>query len=204
MSKQQKCYYICEMRKKIIGSSIQNLTDARYFAGWLVDYLHFDLRPESTNCISLDRTKEFLSWVEGPVSMVSADQSQDVEKLLVDTNSLGYMDIHQYRMDIASQDWTYGSYLSQEELMAYMELDQNTVFVVSEIFDVRLLKKFVEQKAIKCYIDLAYSDWREPIFEEAWVEGFMVHGSPEEKVGYKSFDELDEIFEWLEELSYNT
>ena len=45
------------LKTKIIAADLQNLTDARYFAAWLVDYMSFNLSEESAN---LSKIKEIM------------------------------------------------------------------------------------------------------------------------------------------------
>jgi len=49
------------------------------------------------------------------------------------------------------------------------------------------------------YIDgIASLDVLESLLTEVNPTGIVLRGGEEEKVGYKSYDELDVIFEWLE------
>jgi len=45
------------LKTKIIAADLQNLTDARYFAAWLVDYMSFNLSDPSVN---LPKIKEIM------------------------------------------------------------------------------------------------------------------------------------------------
>ena len=55
------------LTRKVIAGPIKNLTDARYFAAWMVDYMSFDLRANSTEYIGPEKIKEIVEWVEGPL-----------------------------------------------------------------------------------------------------------------------------------------
>ena len=60
------------LKTKIKASNISNLTDARYYAAWYVDWLGFDLRA-SENTLSLAEVKAIKEWIEGPVIVGEID-----------------------------------------------------------------------------------------------------------------------------------
>ena len=61
------------LKAKIKISQITNLTDARYFAAWGVDFLGFDINPESEHFSSPSIVAEISEWVEGPERPWRAD-----------------------------------------------------------------------------------------------------------------------------------
>ena len=65
--------------RKIIVQNITNLTDARYFAAWGVDYLSYNLDPASEYAITMETAMEISGWVEGP-------------KTLIESKSIDYLD----------------------------------------------------------------------------------------------------------------
>lgn len=169
------------LSKKIIASSITNLTDARYFAGWMIDYLHFDLRPSSPNQVSIQQVGEFISWIEGPQILLSVDENIDLELL----KNLPVVGI------VKNQQTQYRG-LQVTEVNQYSEQGAGEVMalLVDTIDD-----KF-KNLDIDVFFDINASDeW----VNADWIEGLVVYGGPEEKVGLKSFDDLDEIFENLSE-----
>ena len=66
------------LKTKIIAADLQNLTDARYFAAWLVDYMSFNLSEESAN---LSKIKEIMDWVEGPIFSAQYTGSEDLQSI---------------------------------------------------------------------------------------------------------------------------
>jgi hypothetical protein len=64
------------MKRPVIAADINNLTDARYFASWGVDYLLFDLAT-----ISIEEIKVIVGWVEGVKVLI-----------WIDSHSLGSLD----------------------------------------------------------------------------------------------------------------
>ncbi|NNF21271.1 MAG: hypothetical protein HKN67_04970, partial [Saprospiraceae bacterium] len=66
--------------RKLIAQNITNLTDARYFAAWGIEYLSFNLNSESPYYIPMEKVKEIRDWVEGP-------------KILIESNSIEFTDL---------------------------------------------------------------------------------------------------------------
>jgi len=66
------------LKTKIIAADLQNLTDARYFAAWLVDYMSFNLSEESAN---LSKIKEIMDWVEGPIFSAQYTGLEDLQSI---------------------------------------------------------------------------------------------------------------------------
>jgi len=54
------------LKTKVIAAHVANLTDARYFAAWGVDYMSYDLEEGSDTFIGQEAIKEIIDWVEGP------------------------------------------------------------------------------------------------------------------------------------------
>jgi hypothetical protein len=52
---------------------VMTLTDARYFSALEVDYLHFDLNPDSPYAISTPAFRAIIEWVEGSEIICSFD-----------------------------------------------------------------------------------------------------------------------------------
>jgi len=85
---------------------------------------------------------------------------------------------------------------SEPQSGTFILKSQNPNFKTSSSFAV--LKSFCDQAT--CYLDLNIGlEEYEEILKEVNPEGFILRGGDEEKVGFKSYDELDEIMELLEE-----
>jgi len=54
------------------ASSISNLTDARYFAAWHVDWLGFDLTANGLSVLSLPEVKEIKDWIDSFLKIYSS------------------------------------------------------------------------------------------------------------------------------------
>ena len=61
------------LKRKIIAQNITNLTDARDFAAWGVDYLSYNIQADSPYALSLVDIKEIIEWVEGPKTLIESN-----------------------------------------------------------------------------------------------------------------------------------
>jgi len=61
------------LNRKVIAQNIINLSDARYFAAWGVDYLSFNTIPDSDYFLELDKVQEIKDWVEGPLCLIETN-----------------------------------------------------------------------------------------------------------------------------------
>ena len=61
------------LTQKIIAQNITNLSDARYFAAWGVEYISFNTIQDSEYHIKDAAIKEIKDWVEGPQCLIEAN-----------------------------------------------------------------------------------------------------------------------------------
>lgn len=54
------------LKKKVLVNGISNLSDARYCAGMMVDYLCFEMNPSHEDFISIEKVTEIKNWISGP------------------------------------------------------------------------------------------------------------------------------------------
>lgn len=179
------------LSKKIIASNIRNLTDARYFAAWMVEYMSFDLSAGSQTYVGPENIKEIIDWLEGPEFIGNFCGHQDLEFILEN------MKAHHLS----------GVITDQQSVVENWNFAQGKLFYrVSEFSIVRNLDTVIicpSDQAEKftnvgheVFIDsTAFS--LELLDDDKLRAGFCLEGGEEIKTGLKSFDELDEIFEFL-------
>lgn len=190
------------LKKKVIAHSITNLTDARYFAGWMVDYFIFTVDPSSTNYISPQEIGTFQSWVEGPEYYLefSNEIETNPEKYLVDLNCKGIYISYSERDKLSNYDFPIIYSINDGHLDEFLEFNSNELAVLHTNKTLAKLDLTEEQKASNT---LFYNIEKQEIETKQLLnncfDGYMVHGSPEEKVGFKSYDKLDDIFEILQD-----
>jgi len=54
------------LNRQVKASAISNLTDARYFAAWHVDWLGFKFEEQESDAISPHEVMAIQEWIEGP------------------------------------------------------------------------------------------------------------------------------------------
>lgn len=210
------------LKTKIKASSVTNLTDARYFAAWEVEWLGFNLDPGTENHVSPATVQAMKEWVDG-VKIVGEFNLQEAKDILASVDILG-LDAVQL-----------GTFASLETLQALHAQGVPVLqeLVVEELSDLGVLSTQMEARSgLAAYFLLDFAknglSWAavqdsvlaellqlaedfplllnlpfpvsevEEVLEQTGAAGFIVQGGEEEKVGFKSFDELDGLFEALE------
>lgn len=201
---------------KLLAFGITHLTDARYFAAWNADYLCFPIGgPQG---LLLEHFLAIREWVEGPVCVVEygasaggslppeAFTAHAITHVLLDGGATTKPDfpdgvevIHRIAVagydgpeDIADRlpatrtpvllDFTAGG-------ITYADLAEGSPFTIGE------LQYAVGDRPAYLHIDV---EPEEADTAAAVFYGLALRGSSEEKVGYKSFDDLDDLLEALE------
>lgn len=153
------------LKLKIAVLSINNLTDARYFAAYGVDYLGFELNPENSDFLGFDKIKEIVEWVEGP-------------------KTLGQL------ADIS------GAKLFDEVLHLDAVSDSKSIKEGEEEYSIINFSEggFTKGAFIDGFDGVEDIQF---IMEQGLDLGLILRGGDETKVGVKSYEELDEIFDLL-------
>ena len=154
------------LNRKVIVSDINNLTDARYFAAWMVDYLFF-----SPHSISTEQMAEITNWLEGPKYGIWVQDGFDNDSLFQIINTAGISAL----------------LLSENNDTIRMDFPALEIFYLSEnkLIDLNEGEDFL---LVENYHDLESLD----------NKNLWIRAGGEEKVGYKDFDEYDQIFEAIE------
>jgi phosphoribosylanthranilate isomerase len=182
------------LKTKVKISQITNLTDARYFAAMGVDYLGFTIHPDSEAFVSPPQLKEMVEWVEGPEIVLESSA-------IIDKGWLG-----NYQSFISD-------YYLESDLVALqpdflritnpdIPVQDQECFVIYQSAvpwnqQKSTIKQLIEIYQDRLFLDLPFSteELNEVISEGAY--GLVLRGGQEEKIGYKSYDDLDEIFDFL-------
>ena len=212
------------LKTKVKASSITNLTDARYFAAWEVEWLGFNLDPLSENYIDPASMKAIKEWVDGVkiVGEFSSPSTQDIPEAvqLLDLDAVQFSPFSTVE-EISNLAITVPIFLeviiepgqSEAAIRDLLEPYQGLV----QYFLINLDKNGINWEAVKARrvlsadflselcetfpsiisIDVRKEDLTE-FLEKVRPSGLNLKGGDEEKTGFKSFDQLDEIFESLE------
>lgn len=185
------------LKTKIIASKVQNLTDARYFAAWGVEYMSFLIEDFTGQAPAI---KEMKDWVEGPIFALEYDEAVDIERLNVQLDAL-QMDhaiVQGNDASIMASDW---------EIIPSYSIDEIENVKGSCILRLAEYKHWTEElksqlkhhcQEAKVYIDASFDAADVDDILSLGIAGLVLRGGDEEKVGVKTYDDLDEIMEALE------
>ena len=179
------------LSRKIIASNIRNLTDARYFAAWMVEYMSFDITANSQAFIGPSNITEIIDWLAGPEFIGNFCDHEDLDFVLENVKQLKLA----------------GAITNKKVILDNWNFDDGKLFyVVSEFELIRNLdtKIITKPEAVdsfingghEVFIDSKYFDL-ELLEDLGKRTGLCLEGGEEIKTGLKSFDELDDIFEFL-------
>jgi len=214
------------LKIKVFASNITNLTDARYFAAWEVECLGFNFTQKSESYIAPQSMKAIKEWVEGvsfagefPFATIE-DINESIELLEIDTVQVGMFTEVDVLEKISNakviKEVVITNEMTSQDLEQHLEKYTHHVDMFLLSFEKNgitwemlkdensnlvkaLLEKICNQYKIILSINFTKENLDE-IISIPNIYGINVKGGEEEKVGVKSFDELDEIFEALEVL----
>ena len=207
---------------KVIASKIENLTDARYFAAQGVEYLGFDLTKIEENQTKYHSIHAIKEWVEGvqfvgeyqfPKPALLNDQIVDFGLQVV---QISQFDNPSLLKDLPPSITPWQSFvIDQKE--AFFEMVpiilKNSEWIDCFVLDFQFelptttpidysnllsnLDRLCQETSI--FLSTPFEASKVSYFMDNFqLEGIQVKGGLEEKVGFKSFDALDEIFEEIE------
>jgi len=174
------------MDVKIFANNINHLTDARYFAAWGASWMCYNV-----SNISLTEIAAIREWVEGPKHIINVCGLDTSEAAAMLTNDA----VDGYLIDNID-DHNHIQQSLQREVEAFI-LDPkelvNNATAIKTVSTLHTAMRWDELYDIQgdSFDMLAFVKQRQPL-------GIVLAGSEEEEVGFKSFDELDEILEMLE------
>lgn len=210
---------------KIKATSISNLTDARYFAAWNAEWLGFSLEMGNSNYTRPQDVKEIKDWLVGPkivgefgLGQTAEEIQASIELLQLDAIQLSMFADNALTTQLKDitiiKEWVVESLdelaafatqceqLKDQVQYFYLDLEKNGIdwqSIANNPKALDLLKNLCQEYAILISLVCPASDL-ESFINAIQPHGLSLQGGEEEKVGVKSFDDLDEIFEQLEEL----
>ena len=183
---------------------VSNLSDARYCAGMGADMLGFSVNPGSEHFVSQPLFKEIRGWFSGPLVVAEVFGLTTQEEFIDTVNNyapdLIEMSIHELRfvqpnypkciLSITLEEWDHyqTDILSAKNQIEYV--------LVPAISHTSIFTKISEQ--FKVLVQLDASSNLQELLDNARISGISLQGSLEERPGFKSYDQLTEIFEQLE------
>ncbi|MBK6946809.1 MAG: hypothetical protein IPH16_00865 [Haliscomenobacter sp.] len=208
---------------KILASGISNLTDARFFAAWEADWLAFELDPSSEAYLPPAGIAAIKDWVQGPAIAGAAGLLSAAEILTLCRDLALDAVIAPMALPLETQQELSASLPVLKEIVvepssteenleeflesfapwtAYFVFNLSKNRVSHEVFSHgRPLSEpwfaaICAQYPILLQTELEASGIKD-ILNTSHPAGFCFQGGAEEKTGFKSFDELDELLEMI-------
>lgn len=211
------------LKIKVKASQITNLTDARYFAAKEVEWLSFNFTEGAENYIDPMRARAMFEWVEGPRIVGEFDGLSAAE---INFYTEGYQlqhiqvgrgttaeDVFNLNATTVIKEIVVETFMNRDILRGMMQpfaasveafqlnFEKNNISFSqlkngNSAIKVEDLKMLSEEFKIILAIDFQIVELDELL--DLNLYGLNVRGGDEEKVGLKSFDEVDEIFDKLE------
>ncbi len=210
------------LKTKVKASQVTNLTDARYFSAWDVEFLGFDLEENSETYIDPTKVAAMIEWLEGPKMIGEFGSFPDLEKMNLYKEQLNLFgvqvgsfcepelikkikekDIYIIKEIVVSEETDWDDVYSEFDLLEnfvdcfLLDFSRNKIDVENNLEIKNHLEKLC--RIHDTFIDGILSpEYLDDFLEKIDPYGLAMKGGEEEKIGYKSFDEMDDIFEALE------
>jgi phosphoribosylanthranilate isomerase len=176
---------------------ITNLSDARYCAGMGADFLGFRVTQGFQNSISIKTYQEIRGWVTGPQIVAeiyglsdAAQLREIIENFRPDVFELGMKEYE-----------SIGSHLEIPFILALKEGDDVPHLGVKPAYvlvdDGPTVSKFIPQHEV--LVSVRNRDEAERCLKHTGVSGLALEGGQEVRPGLKSYDDLADILELLEQ-----
>ena len=210
------------LKTKVKATAVTNLTDARYFAAWEAEWLGFNLNSGDESYIAPHEMKAIKEWVDG-VKIIGEFDIQTAEDII---ESVDLLELDGVQVGTFADSHTL-QLLHQQEipvikeivLTEIVELDQleeqlseQSTYVENFLLNFDKNGMHWKDLSADAIAQLEKLSNRYPILlsighngeellnmlEHLSITGISVRGGEEEKVGFKSYEDLDDIFEALE------
>lgn len=194
---------------KIKISKVSNLTDARYFAAMGADYLGFCCNVGAELYCAPSKIKEITEWVVGPDYVLEMDGWQSAEEINeIVTTGLGQA-LHFGAFATYNSTFScpvFKDFILENLANASMEDVDFPVIRTEKNFEslspaeISVIQGIINEKPVFLDIAFGHSELL-PMMEILPAYGLILRGGEEEKIGLKSYEQLDVIFETIEKYS---
>tara|TARA_B100000497_G_scaffold127994_1_gene172374 strand:- start:2342 stop:2893 length:552 start_codon:yes stop_codon:yes gene_type:complete len=181
------------LKRNVIASGITNLTDARYFASYGVDYLLFDLRE-----IGINDIMAITGWLEGVKILIKMNEENIhlIDEVLVRISpfAIGSSKSECLRKIL---QYTSDGYIFH---IFPADTSENTKVVLTHVDFVNPDTFHIDsQSTTQAFLEVNPTEEDITEFLNKSEAGVILKGSSEIETGLKSFDNMDLLFEILEE-----
>jgi phosphoribosylanthranilate isomerase len=177
--------------KTILVKSITSLSEARYCSGMMVDYISFDLNPNSVDYVSKTDFDEIKNWLSG-VKILGSYDTSDVFEVIEALNN--------YTLDGFIFSESQKSMLDELEVLEkFLEISDADNFEINFNLNYVILKGKNLGIWTKEYNVLVGYDFENIDKEFSDIAGYAFNGSKELRPGINNYDGLMETLEKLED-----
>ena len=178
------------LKVRTLAASVTNLSDARYFASYGVDWITF---PSSRQSDNLSAIKEIIEWCEGPQFAVELDEVDEHFASFVaeELDVQGFVVDHKWLQNDRMKQVLWFNPNEEVDLS-----DDSWEAIVVKPGALETLSEGIKKKAFVDTAGLTKEEVQDLIQTHSDV-GLVLYGGQEEKVGFKSFEQQDEWIELL-------
>ena len=186
-------------------SDVNNLSDARYCAGMLVDMMGFNIDNKATDSKTIEEFTAITSWLAG-VQFVGEFISDDAESIIKTAKNFEIDIVETIHPQIIAELKDAGlKVIFKVEKGKLSTLPKNIqydyIHVFSDDFNAKMDLEVIGQLNEKSPVLLGFGIQPENILQlvdSGKISGIAMAGGDEIKPGYKDYDELADILEPLE------
>lgn len=212
------------LKTKIYAGSVSNLTDARYFAAWEAEWLGFNFDPGADEYLTPANMIAVKDWTDGvkitgefgimhspedvraAIDLVGLDAihlgmyvESETASQLADTEMIKEFVVQEdtTETDIKEHIYDFAAF-TNTFLLDFTKTDYTWERLCGEEgISVSFLREICQEFRVIVALDFT-GETVEKFLETVFPYGIRLKGGAEEKVGFKSFDEIDEVLEAIE------
>jgi phosphoribosylanthranilate isomerase len=209
----------------LVADAIQNLTDARYFSAYNFDWMGFQLDPTDPEALPLVQVKAIMPWLSGPSFYGSFGPMQRPEEILALAEELALervqvgqffpksgllalssLKLMQHYVVESLSDFVENLpsfWAERADVVECLVLDFARNGLKPSDLDAmpeakRLLDLLLLKYPKRILLHWTWSKEEDLLrWKDGLALGFVFRGGAEERVGYKSFDDLDPFMELI-------
>ena len=176
-----------QYKTKIYISDVTNLSDARYAAGMLVDYIGFPLDSSMDKFLDLHTFNAITGWLEG-INIVVEFNTMSIKEInnLIESEHIKIISLPYNRLKDATS-------INAQVILRDAPTQQTEQLSEKILF----LTTKTTQKS-DYFLEDFYISNIDILLKNPNIKGIILKGSEEERPGYKDYDEIADIIDYLE------
>jgi phosphoribosylanthranilate isomerase len=186
---------------------VTNLSDARYAAGMGVDYIGFNINSTSENFVGPKVFKEIVNWISG-VGIIGEIGTQKINSTSSEDQYPSYL-METSNANIASTNEEFvfridATKLTNDDLEKLLAQKENILFFILEVTADQLKNNSLFLAQLCASRPIYFSTNFDEILLDTIItsikpKGIEIKGGLEDQPGFKDYDGIADVLEWLEE-----